>query len=243
MKPHLLAIDTAFERCSAAVLDMRDGRVLARDEPLIGKGHAERLMDVVAGVLAGAEASYATLGRIAVTVGPGSFTGLRVGVSAARGLALALAVPAVGVTTLEALARPHLGALPEGLVLAVLDARRGEVYAALYVADGICHLEPRALAPDALAAWLRPRLAGGRLLGLVGSGAAIAAEALAPAAAATILSVENHIDAGVVAAIAAAREPGAAPRPLYLRGADAKPPSPAAGPLSFAEESPPQATP
>ena len=119
----LLAIDTAFERCSAGLLDMDARRMLARAEPEIGKGHAERLMGVVAEVLTEAGASYADLGRIAVAVGPGSFTGLRVGVAAARGLSLALAVPAVGIGTLDALAAPHIGT--GSPILAVLDARRG----------------------------------------------------------------------------------------------------------------------
>lgn len=211
----ILAVDTAGARCSAAVVDP-GGRVLARRDPEIGRGHAERLMDVIAEVLAEAGLAYADLGRIAVSVGPGSFTGLRVGVAAARGLALALDVPAVGVSTLDALAEPHRAIGP---VLAAIDARRGEVYAALYGPGGEALREPAAVAVAGLPAFLhgyeRPRV-------FVGSAALLAVEALGTGDAA-VLNSEGHVDAAAIARLALARPAGPAPRPLYLRGADAKP--------------------
>lgn len=210
----LLALDTAGARCSAAVFDMGEGRVLASAEPEIGRGHAEALMDTIAGVLDAAGVSYVDLSRIAVTAGPGSFTGIRVGVSAARGLALALGVPVVGVSTLEALAEPFWG--KGASVLAVQDARRGEVYAALYDQNGIVIREAVALSPDDLAAFCRD-VAAPRL---VGNGSQIA---LARLPGARVVSDSGLVSVAAVARLGAAKTPGEAVRPLYLRSADAKP--------------------
>ena len=107
----LLAIDTAAGLCAACVYDATAGEVTGRDVLDIGKGHAEHLMAVIGPPLSEAGIGYGDLGAIAVSVGPGSFTGVRVGVSAARGLALALKMPAIGVTTLEALAAEARDAL------------------------------------------------------------------------------------------------------------------------------------
>ena len=250
----ILAIDTAFERCAVGLFDPAGDRLLAAAEPLIGKGHAERLMGLVETVLADAGRCYGDLGRLAVTVGPGSFTGLRVGIAAVRGLALSLSVPAVGVSTLEALAAPHQST-PNGgrVVLSVLDAKRGEVYAGLYGPEtgtrgsGGVLGAPTALAPDALAAFVQTgldRSGGGpssRLssndLALVGTGAAIAAASLAAAwnsadgdgPVPITLTDEAHVDLLTLSRLAAAREADGPPLPLYLRGADAKPASAAAG--------------
>ena len=99
MPPLILALDTAFTRCTAAVYDPAgEGRLLAAAEPDIGTGHAERLTGVIDDVLTEAGATHGDLARIVVTTGPGSFTGIRVGVAAARGLALALDIPALGVS-------------------------------------------------------------------------------------------------------------------------------------------------
>ncbi|MEX6508858.1 tRNA (adenosine(37)-N6)-threonylcarbamoyltransferase complex dimerization subunit type 1 TsaB [Jiella sp. M17.18] len=228
----LLAIDTAFERCSAGILDLDTGRMLARAEPEIGKGHAERLMGVIDGVLADAGAIYGDVARLAVSVGPGSFTGLRVGVAAARGLALALGVPAVGIGTLEVLAAPHLGDRP---ILSVLDARRGEVYAELFHPGGISLAGPAALPIGELAAFVSA--ADPDRLGIVGTGASIAQGALAGVAT-EVLSDEARIDMEVMARLAALQEPEGPPRPLYLRGADAKPATPTKGLFASCESIP-----
>jgi tRNA threonylcarbamoyl adenosine modification protein YeaZ len=151
-----------------------------------------------------------------VTTGPGSFTGIRVGVATARGLALALGVPAVGVTTLEALAakaRETSGAQP---VIAVLDARRGEVFAQLFAPDGDPLSPPASLTPQAAAQ--AARLHGAAL---TGSGAPILAEIIGHGV--HVLDTGAAVDIGHVARIGAARAPGAPPAPLYLRAPDAKP--------------------
>ena len=95
----VLAIDTALEACSAAVLDTEQAAITAHESLAMVRGHAEALMPLVARVLDRAGLEFAALDRIAVTTGPGSFTGLRVGIAAARGIALAAGKPAVGLTT------------------------------------------------------------------------------------------------------------------------------------------------
>lgn len=216
----LLSIDTAGTRCAVALCDMETGEVLALAEPDIGRGHAEVLIGLVDQCLATAGVVYADIGKIAVVVGPGSFTGLRVGVAAAKGLALALGVPALGISSLEALAEPHIGAGRP--VLAVIDAKRNEVYAALFAADGRVLAEPQALDPQDLPAFVE--LAGaedGDLL-IAGSGAAIAAAAL-PGVPTETVNPAGDTDIAAVARLGRLRPAGAPVRPLYLRGADAKP--------------------
>ena len=213
-----LAIDTASAACQACIHDSDADRVLGFATETIGRGHAERLLPVIDAALDAAGVSLSGIDRIAVTVGPGSFTGIRVGLSAARGLALALGCECIGIDTLEALAAGH----PEtaGPILAVLDARRGEVYAALFEAG------PRAVLPPA-AMPLREAadLALPEAVHLTGSGAPLVAELL-PAAGRweRVLSVADTVDVGVLARLAAARKgPFGPPKPLYLRGADARP--------------------
>jgi tRNA threonylcarbamoyl adenosine modification protein YeaZ len=101
---NLLAIDCSASLCAACVYDAQTDKELGRAVLDLGKGHAEKLMAAVGDALKEAKVGFPDLGAVAVSVGPGSFTGVRVGVSAARGFALALKIPAIGVTTLEALA-------------------------------------------------------------------------------------------------------------------------------------------
>src|SRR5438105_4638346 len=106
----VLAIDTALDACSVAVLDTQRAAITASETREMVRGHAEALMPMIARVMDRAATEFADLDRIAVTVGPGSFTGLRVGIAAARGIALAAAKPAVGLTTLSGFAAPHIAA-------------------------------------------------------------------------------------------------------------------------------------
>ncbi|WP_312166357.1 tRNA (adenosine(37)-N6)-threonylcarbamoyltransferase complex dimerization subunit type 1 TsaB [Phenylobacterium sp.] len=201
----VLALDTCLYACSAAVV--RGGAVLAaRIEPM-SRGHQERLAPLVAEIMGEAGLSFDQLDRIAVTVGPGSFTGLRVGLAFAKGLSAALGIPAIGVGSLEALAQPHAGR-----VFAVLDAKRGQVYLQAF-ADGAAVSAPDALPIETAAARLAelaPDL-------LVGTGAALLAD-MRPSAR---VIAADHADPAAVAALAAARAP-TPPRPLYLRAPDAK---------------------
>lgn len=150
----ILAFDTAT-RATAVALAAADGQVLeSRDDPSPGErpGHASRLLPLMAEVLERGGLSYSELDRIAVGVGPGSFTGLRIGIATARGLARAAALPLVGVSTLRSLAVNAQDAPGSpGAVAAVIDARRGEVFAAAWRADGVMLISPRAAAPERLA--------------------------------------------------------------------------------------------
>ncbi len=201
----VLAIDTCLFACAAAVV--RDGVVLASRIEAMSRGHQERLAPMVAEVMQEAGLSFDQLGRIGVTVGPGSFTGLRVGLAFAKGLSAALGVPAVGLGSLEALAEPH-----QGRVLAVLDAKRGQVYLQAF-ADGAAVSAPDALPLETAAARvaeLAPDL-------LIGTGAALLAS-MRPGA--QVIEAD-HTDPAAIARLAARRSP-APLRPLYLRAPDAK---------------------
>jgi tRNA threonylcarbamoyladenosine biosynthesis protein TsaB len=155
----VLGFDTSTPS-TAVALRLADGSTTqARDDPPAGAhpGHATRLLAMAAEVLAQAEIGWSAIERIAVGVGPGTFTGLRIGVATARGLAQSLSAELVGVSSTSALAAAALarGEAPGEAVLAVIDARRGEAFAAAYRAgeDGLPHelAAPRALAPEHLA--------------------------------------------------------------------------------------------
>lgn len=212
---NLLALDTALDRCSVGVAVSGRPPVLASET--IGRGHAERLFGMVSATMAEAGLGFADLHRIAVTVGPGSFTGVRVGIAAARGFALVTGCPVAGVGTLDVIAEAALqsaGAVP---VMAVLDAKRDEVFARAFDAAGRPLLDPVATHPAALAG----KLAEGMVL--AGSGARLVA-ALLPQAAVLIVHEDTAPDiAALVRLGLAAPEPGGPPRPLYLRPPDAKP--------------------
>ncbi|MDO9607729.1 MAG: tRNA (adenosine(37)-N6)-threonylcarbamoyltransferase complex dimerization subunit type 1 TsaB [Brevundimonas sp.] len=213
----LLVIDTALGACTAAVFE--DERPLAvRFEPMT-KGHQERLGGLVRDVMAEAGRSFDALDRIGVTVGPGSFTGLRVGLAFAQGLGAALDRPVVGVSALDALAASlDSGATP---VAALIDARRGQVYARLFM-DGAAVGADEALSLDEAA---RRIAALGKDVRLVGSGAAVLAEAFPDL---IMASVDPRVapSAEALARLVAAADPADhPPRPLYLRAPDATPPT------------------
>jgi tRNA threonylcarbamoyl adenosine modification protein YeaZ len=212
-----LAIDTAADPSAASDHESVGDRVLGAVSEEIGRGHAERLMAVIDACLAEASVEIGAIGRIGVTIGPGSFTGIRVGVSAARGLALALGCPAVGISTLEAIGAA--GALSgKSPVLAVIDAKRGEIYAQLFRPDGAAAGPAGAVSPEAAA-----DVAHDADASLAGSGAGIVAAA-SGAHALHVLPGATSVDITRVARLASARPgPFESPKPLYLRGADAKP--------------------
>src|ERR1700716_2478822 len=124
----ILAIDTALDACAAAVLDTGTTQLIAQESQPMKRGHAEALMPLIARVMKASGVTFAALDRIAVTTGPGSFTGLRVGLSAARGIARAADRPAVGLTTLTAYAAPFVSENSEHPILSAIDARHDHVY-------------------------------------------------------------------------------------------------------------------
>jgi len=211
----ILAIDCSANLCAACVYDAKAGKELGRDVLDLGKGHAEHLMGVIAAALGRAGKAYADLDAIAVSVGPGSFTGLRVGVATARGLALALKIPAIGVTTLEALAAETRQSFPGRPVLVVLDGGRGEIHAALYDEATVPHYGPAAITPDGAVAMLAERIV------LAGDAAGQIAEAAGRSF--DFGPLGATADIAVYARLAAEKGPGEKPKPLYLREADAKP--------------------
>ncbi|BBD35805.1 tRNA threonylcarbamoyladenosine biosynthesis protein TsaB [Aminobacter sp. Y103A] len=214
----LLAIDCAASLCAASIYDITAGRELGRSVRDLGKGHAEHLMAVIDEALAQAGKTYADLGRIGVSIGPGSFTGVRVAVSAARGFSLALKIPAVGVTTLEALAAETRAALGPCKVLAALDAGRAELHAAVYDENGQAVHEPAVLTLDEAAT-----IAAAETMALAGTAAQLIAGA-ATGMDITLGPVSATADIGTYARIAAGKAgDGERPKPIYLRAPDAKP--------------------
>ena len=138
----ILALDGSASLCAACVFDTESGLELGRSVLKLEKGHAEHLMSVVAEALLAARTPYAELGTIAVATGPGSFTGLRVSIAAARGFALALAIPAVGVASLDAIAAEARASFPGRAVLSSLDAGRDSLYLAVHDEHGAYLEEP-----------------------------------------------------------------------------------------------------
>lgn len=149
----VLAFDTSLARCSVAL--WRDGAIAAHRESEMARGHSEALMPMVSAVMADAGLEFSALSRIGVTVGPGSFTGIRIGLAAARGLALGSGAPAFGVTTLEAVAAEAAGEAGGRDIFAVLDTGRPEVFVQIFAADLSPRMpvaataEPAALLPEA----------------------------------------------------------------------------------------------
>jgi tRNA threonylcarbamoyladenosine biosynthesis protein TsaB len=216
----ILAIDTALAACAAAVFDVDGAGMLASETLPMPRGHAEALMPLVARVMDRADVPFSALDRIAVTVGPGSFTGLRVGISAARGIALASGRPAVGISTLAAFAAPHIANEAVAAIVAAIDARHGHVYLQVFASTGRTLVGPRmATVADAVDA----ALAGPACI--VGSGAQLIAAAW-PAGEAVPPMVEAQ-DAPAIAWVArlgaAASKTDVGPTPLYLRAPDARP--------------------
>lgn len=216
----LLAFDTATTGCSAAFL--ADGRIVARRAAAMARGQSETLMPMIEEVMAEAGAVYADLDALAVTVGPGAFTGLRIGLATARGLALALNIPCAGVTTLEAVA----AAVPEAArrgrrLLVALDSKRDDLYVQMFGPSLAPLGPPAALMPAGLAG-----LADGEgPLLVAGDAVARAVAALADQGiAAEVADSPGVPDAAQVARIAAGRPlppAGTPPAPVYLRPPDA----------------------
>lgn len=209
----ILALDTAMAACSAAV--WRDGTVLAARREEMTRGQAEALVPMMQAMMAEAGVDFAALDRVATTVGPGSFTGLRVCLATARAVALGAGVPVVGVTTTEALA----AGVPEDArhgrrILSAVDSKRADLFLQLFAEDLTPLGEPSSAEPEAVRALLAeaPTLVAGDALPLLGELPAGCAPAPGPATP----------DPAVIAALAAARPlPDAPPQALYIRPPDA----------------------
>ena len=216
----VLAIDTALEACSAAVLDTGRRGIAASETIAMARGHAEALMPLIARVMDIADVEFAALDRIAVTTGPGSFTGLRVGISATRGIALAAGKPAIGLSTLAGFAAPLIAEDDSTHVVAVIDARHDNVYLQVFGIGGRTLVAPRiATLRDAV----RAAMTGPARI--VGSAANLLAAAW-PRGVDQPIAVEQCAapDIGWIARLGAAATDGSGPpKPLYLRAPDAQP--------------------
>lgn len=215
----VLAIDTALEACSAALLDTGQGATLARQSRAMTRGHAEALMPLISDVMVQCEMDFKEIDRVAVTTGPGSFTGLRVGLAAARGIGLAAGKPVVGLTTLAALAAPYIASDDTTSVAVAIDARHDHVYLQIFGPAGRTLIAPR-IVPVAEAV----RAAASAPVRLVGSGAPMLAAAWPKNSMPLSVEERRAPDIDWVARLgAAANESQSAPKPLYLRAPDAQP--------------------
>jgi tRNA threonylcarbamoyladenosine biosynthesis protein TsaB len=216
----VLAIDTALDYCAAAVLDAATKAVIAQETLEMKRGHAEALMPLIARVMTASGLTYLELDRIAVTTGPGSFTGLRVGISAARGIGLAADKPVIGLTTLSAYVAPLVAEHHEQPIVAAIDARHDHVYFQVVAGNGSTLMRP-AVVP------IEDTFVASRFgaLRMVGNAARILSDRWprnVPAP--SLVDPRPGPDIAWVAWIGAATEPAAAPaKPFYLRPPDAKP--------------------
>jgi tRNA threonylcarbamoyl adenosine modification protein YeaZ len=214
----VLAIDTALAACAAAVLDTA-GSTAVHESLAMQRGHAEAVMPLVARVMERAGLAFSDLDRIAVTTGPGSFTGLRVGIAAARGLGLAAAKPVVGLTTLSAYAAPLIAADDSMAVVSAIDARHDHVYLQVFGPGGRSIVSAR-LSPVSEAL----RLAAIRSARLAGNAAALMAAAWPQGERPPTAVVDRPApDIEWVARLGAAADASASPKPRYLRAPDARP--------------------
>ncbi len=206
----VLGLDTALSACSAAIVDSATGESLASRLVRLDVGHAELLPGMVRDVVHTAGLGFAGIDRIAVTIGPGTFTGVRIGLAFARGLGLALGRSVVGVSTLQALAanvKDNYKRLP---IAVAIDARRS-VYLQIFSPDLSAFTEPKALVSDCAASELpeEPVIAAGsgaRFLQVAGRADSV-----------QLSSGPALPDATVVALLGASITPGPPPSPMYLR--------------------------
>ncbi|AWJ84056.1 tRNA (adenosine(37)-N6)-threonylcarbamoyltransferase complex dimerization subunit type 1 TsaB [Azospirillum sp. TSH58] len=222
----VLGLDTATSGCSAALWD--DGAVTVRRREPMARGQAEALVPLAQAALAEAGCAFDALDRIAVTVGPGAFTGLRIALAAARGFALAAGLPVVGVTSFDAIAHGLPEAERDGRALLVaVDSRRSEPFLQLFHPDLTPFGEPAMLEPAAVPGWLDGLLSGDAGTGaaaepllVAGDGAAALRPLLEGRADTVFAEGPGTPDAAVVAALGARREVGLPAQPFYLRPPD-----------------------
>ena len=219
---NILAFDTCFDGCSVCVAERRGDAVVPLSFLMerFETGHAERLIPMIGEAMQQAGLSFDHLGRIAVTVGPGTFTGTRIGVAAARALALATGAQTVGVSSLAVMAEVARREVTAPQLAVVVDARRGEVYAQLFGAGG--GLGAKA-PPQLLSIEEAGKLGDGAIVFVGSGGAAVTAAALGHREAVARLPGLLP-DAKALAHIGGAIEASDTPLvPFYLRPPDAKP--------------------
>ena len=225
MPVNILAFDTAAAACSAVLT--RDGAQAAHAFRPMARGQAEALVPMIEGVMQGTE--YGELTAIGVTVGPGAFTGLRIALATARGLALATGVPAHGISNFAVAAYQAVSRRPVGadVLIVALETKRADFYLQAFTPDGEVMTLPASVSAEDLAGWLP---AGRRRVAVAGDAAARLIAALPAGIAADPVAGTELPDAAIVAALVAARVAAGIPavplRPLYLRPPDATLPKP-----------------
>ncbi len=219
----ILAMDTATSACSVAL--WCDGTITQHRLSAMTRGQAEALAPMVADVLDDSDNVAADLDLLAVTIGPGAFTGLRIGLAMARAMALALKIPCLGLTTTEVIAAAvEDTAWPVGTLLVALDSKRSDIYVQTFSKPGQAANAPQAVEPENLAGWLTD---AAWPISVVGDATAQALSVLAEAGVEAVAAPASGVaDARVVAALAASRwsmgDPVPPVGPLYLRPPDAK---------------------
>lgn len=215
----ILAFDCAGAGCAAALL--ADGTVLAARSVVAERGHAQLLIPLLSKLLDEAGLAFGDVDRFAVTTGPGSFTGIRVALAAAHGLALGTGKPIIGVTVFEAMAAA-MRTIPTRLLVAI-DSRRAELFVQMFDRERKPLTEPAMLPPEAVAGW-----AGPGELTLTGDAAGL----VAPHLAGLIAPLSNgrppadwaaRVEPAIVGRLAEDRPVGPPPAPFYLRAPDAVP--------------------
>ncbi|MCZ7594451.1 MAG: tRNA (adenosine(37)-N6)-threonylcarbamoyltransferase complex dimerization subunit type 1 TsaB [Hyphomicrobium sp.] len=221
---NILAFDTCFDGCSVCLAEWRQGVVVERSARMerFEAGHAERLIPMIGEAMEEARLRFDELERIAVTIGPGTFTGTRIGIAAARSLALATGVGTVGASSLAVMAEVARRKIRPDVLAVVVDARRGEVYAQLFGSGG----GRDAISPPQLLSVEEAALLGGRgPIVFVGSGATLVAAVAARQGRDARAALPDLLpDAVALAHLATSLEVSDAPLiPFYLRPPDAKP--------------------
>lgn len=222
----ILALDTALNACSVAIVSGTD--LLAHTHEERARGHAEKLIPTIKTLMHKTEMSFEELDLIAVSVGPGTFTGLRIGLAAARGISLASTTPCVGVTTLETLAASVSPEKADGRPIVVaIDARRKEVYLQIFAYDGAQEFpsplsEAKAVPIEETAEFLPTSS-----FVILGSGAELLQNSTGfNKTLSEQLDHDPNPDARIIAAIGLAKgrpaEGSPPPAPVYLRSPDAK---------------------
>lgn len=216
----ILAIDTAMGACSVCVVDEGVEEPIALQSTPMDTGHAEALMPMLRDLMEQVPGGFPSIDRVAVSIGPGSFTGLRVGISAARGIGLAVGCPVVGISTLSAYAVPLMTSDGAGVIAVGIDARHGQLYFQAFTAAGRTIVLPRVISVKEAT-----RLIGSGPALIAGSGAAaLAVEAMAMGVRASIADPSPAPSILWIARLGLVADPAAAPaKPLYLKAPAAQP--------------------
>jgi tRNA threonylcarbamoyladenosine biosynthesis protein TsaB len=216
----ILAIDTALGACSVCVSVDGQPEPLVEESQQMTTGQAEAIMPMIERVMSEIEGGFSSLDRVAVSIGPGSFTGLRIGISAARAIGLAAGIPVVGVSTLSAYAAPQINTEEPGVIAIGIDARHGSLFFQAFTSAGRSIILPRVITVKEAS-----RLVGSGPVRIAGSGApALAVETMSLGIKATIVDMNPAPTIAWVARLGLAADPATAlAKPLYLRPPGATP--------------------